>query len=288
MTDLVLHWMSFRQSGKAADLTDVLAGGTDGRRLVDSLVTLGHVERITADAWRVAPPVIAGLAPELGATAVLCGARTPALLERLEQAAEVSGAKVNRVAQENLPSVITITAAAQTALVETAKKAKLPHIADAGFKLLACTPSIREWPRTPFPMVQGKVDTVRRFSSSSMGWITSSLEEATSARKGFFRIKRDWDWVSLIKSSAAEAALIDDRAGRLAASAKSRTVGWLREGGILTLPAQLYPPSIMARGLVLCSGNIPQFNREKRQISFAGVQLGHLKLILALTGLRLL
>src|SRR3546814_11742633 len=83
-------------------------------------------------------------------------------------------------------------------------------------RILACTPSVRLWPRTPCPMVQGRVETVRRFSRSKMHWVSSTLAEAAAASTGFFRIQRDWDWVSLIKSSPQDAALIDDRAGRMA------------------------------------------------------------------------
>ena len=60
------------------------------------------------------------------------------------------------------------------------------------------------------------------------------------------------------------------------------------DGGMLSLPAQLYPPGIMARGLALCSGELPRFDRETRQIAFAGVRPEHLRLFLALTGLRLI
>jgi hypothetical protein len=40
---------------------------------------------------------------------------------------------------------------------------------------------------------------------------------------------------------------------------------------MLSLPAQLYPPGLMARGLALCGGELPRFDRETRQITFAGV-----------------
>jgi len=117
--------------------------------------------------------------------------------------------------------------------------------------------------------------------------VDSTLAEATSAARGFFRIKRDWDWISLIKSNPAPASRIDHRAGRLAAAAKCKVVKWSRDSGVLALPVQLYPPGILARGLALCSGHVPSFDREAMQISFTGVQQEHLKLFLALTELRL-
>lgn len=288
MTDLALQWMSFRRSGKIADLGGDLTGSVDGRRLVDDLVSLGHAESTGTDGWRIAPPVLAGLPRDAGTAAVLCGARTPTLLESLDRASAAAGAQMRSVQQGTVPATITVTAPSVDALAQAAETAGVPFQAEAGLHMLACTPSIREWPRTPFPMVEGKVDSVRRFSRSRIRWVASTLAEASAAAKGFFRIKRDWDWVSLLKSGPAAASLIDDRAGRLAAAAKCRAVRWSRESGVLTLPAQLYPPNLMARGLVLCSGSLPSFNRDAMQISFTGVQPRQLKLILALTGLRLL
>ena len=288
MTDLVLRWMSFRRSGKIADLGTDLTGGVNGRRLVEDMVTLGHAERTGADGWRIAPPVLAGLPSDLGAAAVLCGARTPKLLESLGRASAEAGTQMNSEPRGTVPAKITVTAPSLDELVQVAEATGVPFQAEAGLHMLACTPSICQWPRTPFPMVEGRVDSVRRFSRSRMLWVTSTLAEATAAAKGFFRIKRDWDWVSLLKSGPTSASVIDDRAGRLAAAAKCKVVRWSRESGVLTLPAQLYPPTLIARGLVLCSGHLPNFDRDARQISFVGVQAEHLKLILALTGLRLL
>jgi hypothetical protein len=287
MTDAVLQWISFRRSGKIADLGVELTGSAPARRVIGDLVTLGHAEMTGPDGWRVAPPVLAGLPREVGSSAVLCGARTSALLESLGRATDALGGEISVLQQSAGPSVITVTAPSRDALVQLAESAGLPFQTEAGLHLLACSPSIREWPRTPFPMVEGRVESVRRFSKSRMRWMTSSLSEATAAAKGFFRVKRDWDWVSLLKSGAGSASLIDDRAGRLAAAAKCKVARWSHEGGVLSLPAQLYPPTVMARGLVLCSGYLPNFDREAMQISFAGLQPEHLRLILALTGLRL-
>ena len=288
MTDQTLHWMSFRRSGKVADLGADLIGSIPARRVLSDLVSLGHAEMTAADGWRVAPPVLAGLPSDAGSSAVLCGARTPALLESVGKASDASGGQISVIPQSAGPAVITVKVPSRDALVDLAEAAGLPFQRDAGLYLLACTPSVHEWPRTPFPMVEGKVESVRRFSKSQMRWVASTLSEATAAAKGVFRIKRDWDWVSLLKSGAGSASLIDDRAGRLATAAKCKAAGWSREGGVLSLPAQLYPPTVMARGLVLCSGHLPSFDREAMQISFSGVQAEHLRLILALTGLRLI
>ena len=76
MTDRALEWMSYRGSGKIGDLPDDLIGAANERRFVDNMVTLGHAEWTASNAWRIAPPVLAGLRRDGEFAAVLCGART--------------------------------------------------------------------------------------------------------------------------------------------------------------------------------------------------------------------
>ncbi len=82
MTDRALEWMSYRRSGKIGDLASDLIGAASERRFVDDMVTLGHAEWTASNAWRIAPPVLAGLRKDGGFAAVLCGARTQKLLDR--------------------------------------------------------------------------------------------------------------------------------------------------------------------------------------------------------------
>ena len=91
MNDLLL-WMSARHSGSIASFRSKVTelGHTRGRsapRVVQwNLEKLGHAEFGQASAgtgWRVAPPILAAGDPRRDPTAFLCGARTPALLDRL-------------------------------------------------------------------------------------------------------------------------------------------------------------------------------------------------------------
>jgi len=136
-------------------------------------------------------------------------------------------------------------------------------------------------------MVAGRVEIVRRFSRSRIGWVKSSLPEATNSRAGFFRIKRDWDWVSILKSADTGCAYIADRAGRLFAAAKLRAASWNPSGRAFSLPIDLYPPALISRALTLCTGMLPQFDRVSRRVSFGGVNPAILRLVLGLTGLKL-
>jgi hypothetical protein len=136
-------------------------------------------------------------------------------------------------------------------------------------------------------MVDGRVETVRRFSRSRIGWVDTTLAEATAAKAGFFRIKRDWDWVSILKTGVSECAYIDDRAGRLATAAKLKAVSWTADSRMLDLPDQLFPPGAIARALTLCTGFLPRYEAAGRRITFAGIPPEILRLTLAITGLNL-
>ena len=289
MTDLLLEWMSFRGAGRTDDVHAELADSGAARRIVDDFAMLGHLEPVNGTAWRIAPPVLAGLPGGMDQIpgAVLCGARTPGVLASLSAACHNAGAQMALTPMPGRPAIVRVTAPSKTVLASVADTARLALQHDAAFALLGCTPAIRDWPRTPCAMVGGRVETVRRFSRSKIGWIDSSLAEATAAKAGFFRIRRDWDWVSLVKTGVSQCAYIDDRAGRLVAASKLRAALWTRESCTLSLPGQLFPPGTIARALTLCTGVLPQYEAASRRISFAGVTPEILRLMLAITGLRL-
>jgi hypothetical protein len=288
MSDLLLEWMSFRRKGRLDELPAELMAGPP-RRMLDDLNMLGHIEMLSASSWQVAVPVLAGLPPNESQVpaAILCGARTPALTGRIASACGTVGAQLNLTPVPNRPSRICITAPSLSLVADVAEVAGVPFQSNAAYTLLACLPSIRDWPRQPCQMVGGRVDTVRRFSASKRQWVESSLTEANAARRGFFRIKRDYDSVSILKSGPSDCAYIDDRAGRLFMASKLRLISWEGATRSLSLPVELYPPMLIARALALCTGSLPQFDRPSWRISFGGVGLAMQRLALAITGLRL-
>jgi hypothetical protein len=288
MSDLLLEWMSFRRTGRLNELPAELMAGPP-RRMLDDLSMLGHIEMPNASRWQIAAPVLAGLPPDEGPAhaAILCGARTPALTGRIASACGTVGAELNLTPAPNRPSRICITAPSANVLADAAELAGIRFQNSAAYTLLACLPAIRNWPRQPCQMAGGRVEIVRRFSASKRQWVDSSLTEANTARRGFFRIKRDYDWVSILKSDVSDCAYIDDRAGRLFMASKLRLAAWDGATKSFSLPIELYPPALIARALALCTGALPQFERIARRISFTGVSAPMQRLALAITGLRL-
>ena len=289
MRDRLLEWMAYRHAGRIADITPELAERASARQAVDDFCVLGHLELEDGQRWRIAPPTLAGLprGAEEDACAVLCGARTRKTLASMRSACESIGARIESIPVDGQPAVMQVVAPSNTGLASVAKAAGIRFQYNAALALLACTPAIRDWPRRRCAMVEGRVEKVLRFSRSRIGWVDSTLAEARTANAGFFRIKRDWDWVNLLKIGEAECAAIDYRAGRLAAASKLRAAAWCGESRTLSLPSQLFPPLLIARGLALCTGRLPQHEEASRRISFGGVAPEIRKAALAIMGVRL-
>ena len=288
MKDVLLEWMSFRGTGRVTDLPEDLIGGESPRKIVEALAVLGHVEYIDSNRWRIVPPLLAGL-PEDGlvSTAVLCGARTAALLSRLKTGCAERGAEVVESPAANGPDVVRVSSPSDSVVSMVAKEMRLAFQRNSAFTLLSCTPAIRNWPRAPCPMVSGKVETVLRFSRSKLDWVDSTLDEARGSQRGFFRVRRDWDWVSIIKMGSEKSAYIDDRAGRLIVAEKLKVVSWDAEHQEFAVPMQLFPPRLIARALTMCTGIPPSYDEAHRRICFSGISIEVAKLALAITGLRI-
>lgn len=287
MSDDLLEWMSYRGQGRIDEVPSGFVG-TSQRRAIDNLSVLGHAEMPNPLTWRIAAPCLAELPYDPGArhAAVLCGARTPGVLARLSAACKTGNSVVLINEADGLPSIIEVECRSRSGLRRVAALADIPLQDNAAFTLLACLPAIQAWPRQSCPMIGGRVKAVRRFSREQLQWVEASLEEAVAARLGFFRIQRDYDWVSLLKLTQAKSAYIDDRAGRLFVSAKLPAVSWNPATLSLRLPLQLMPPASIARALALCTGRVPQYDSKARQIAFEGVNAVMLRLTLAITGLR--
>jgi hypothetical protein len=290
MTDRLLEWMSYRESGQRNDLPKDLLASSNPFWMLEDLSLLAHIEIQQDGKWRVAPPAFAVIGNEAdgGKTAILCGARTQGVVDRLTRACELNGGEVRKLQQTDRPQCIIVAAASASALFAIAETAGIPCQRDAGFTLLACLPTIRDWPRIPCPMVAGKVAEVKRFSKAGLHWIPSTLEEAHQADRGLFRIKRDWDWITLIKSGKENQSQIDVFAGRLAAAAGAKRIRLDIRSQTLCIPLALKPPIVVSRALTLCSGILPRIDRANGnlQLIFNDIPIRAARLAVAITGLR--
>ncbi|MBR0793045.1 hypothetical protein JQ631_28565 [Bradyrhizobium manausense] len=287
MTDRLLEWLSYRGRGKVNDLPSHLRPESRPYRVITDLAVLGHIEQHD-DVWRVAPPVLASLGDgsEENASAVLCGARTRGLIDRLTTACAVHNATLNRIPQNRRPDCILVNAPTTAELCSVAADTALNWQRDAAFTLLASLPTIASWPRRNCQMVSGRVEGVRRFSKSKLLWVPSTLEESQQADRGLFLIKRDYDSIALLKTATDSQSEIDLAAGRLAVAEGARALHIDFKSQSLRIPWTLSPPVLISRALALCSGQLPEVWRERKELVFRGVTSRMARLATAVLGLR--
>jgi len=289
MTERLLEWMSYRERGHANDLPRDLLPPDGPRWILSDLAILAHAETGPDGRWRVTPPVLAAIGDESDGTktAVLCGARTRGVMDRLTQSCKLNGAEIRNIPQKGRPDCVLVTASSASDICSVATASGLNWQRDAGFTLLACLPTIRDWPRSPCPMVAGKIDEVRRFSKTDLRWIPSSLEEAQQAIRGLFHIKRDWSWIVLLKEGKDTQSEIDMAAGRLAIASGSKKIHVDLKSRSLRIPLALKPPTVVSRALALCSGMLPEIETEKREMTFRSISNRIARLAVSVTGLKL-
>jgi hypothetical protein len=236
-----------------------------------SLQRLGHVEFYTDEAenrWRVVPPVVAFLSdtPDCG---LLCGARSPVLLERLAELADVD---VLASEIEGMPQRILLRGASQNVVASRVRALGLDVQRGAPTAILSAIPGVRDpttWHRSPMPETPGWL--VHRFSLSRLQWLEVSQSDASKARKGLFRFVLRYQrfyylrWRSRsyrVPVQVGKFAIMRKRRGVLAYDARRRS---------LSAPAVFRPPLLVERALVLCSGRLPRFDQSSGRIDYAEV-----------------
>ena len=241
------------------------------QRISLELQRLGHCEFSWNEqgqgSWRVVPPTIA-LLPNRRDTGILCGARSPDLLERLDDLEDI---KVKRTERIWMPLRITVQGD-PAAISHAATQAGCLVQDDAANAILAAVPTVRAqaaWRRTEIPETSGW--TVHRFSSTKLRWVDASASVATTTRDGFFRFVMKhqrfyylrWDGRSYkVPVQVGKYAVRRRKRGVLAHDSVS---------GAFSVPRIFRPPLLIERALVLCSGFLPEFDSTSRRATYAGV-----------------
>ncbi len=181
-------WPQFRGAVEALDLAS-----TDGeeqdtplplhQRVRFNLERLGHVEFDVAECengWRVVPPALALSQHDDETIGVLCGARTPKLLNRLAQAA--GAISFEEAAQTDCPDIVRMRAREAKSLIEVAEREGILCQLDTPTALLSHVPSVdamKGWRREPMPLA-GKDWDVKQFviEKKVMKWRPVTLQEA--------------------------------------------------------------------------------------------------------------
>lgn len=278
----LLLWLSARKEGswpqfRGAVETLELANTADEseqdmslplhQRVRFNLERLGHVEFSAVeceDGWRVVPPALALCQQENMVTGVLCGARTPKLMERVERAA--GKLCFERASDTDCPDIIRIRAPESEDLIELAKREGLLCQFDTPTALLSRLPSvdaIRGWRREPLPTA-GKDWEVKQFviQRKVMKWHPITIREANRPdAQGLFCFTR-FQMPQYFLREGRETIKVPGAIGkyRVLSRQRRRVLRYDRKERALTLPAIFRPPLLTERALILCSGFPPSLS----------------------------
>jgi len=278
----LLLWLSARKQGSwlqfrgAVDTLD-LANSADEegqdtslplhQRVRFNLERLGHLEFDAAECengWRVVPPALALSQHDNGVTGVLCGARSPRLVDAIERAAD--GLSFKRVSHTDCPEIIHMHTREAESLTEFAQREGILCQLDTPTALLSHLPAvdaIKGWRRQPLP-IAGKAWDVKQFiiERKVMKWRLITLQEANAPdAQGLFCFTR-FQMPQYFMREGRETIRLPGAIGKylVLCRRKRRVLRYDRQERRLTLPAIFRPPLLTERALILCSGFPPSFS----------------------------
>jgi hypothetical protein len=268
-------WSQFRGAVEALDLDRVGDDTEDGsltlhQRVRFNLERLGHVEFNAAgceDGWRVVPPALALSEHGGEVRAVLCGARTPKVLEKIER--EANRLVCERIPETDSPDIIRVHAREVGALAELAQRVGIRWQVDAPTVLLSYLPrvdSLRAWKPERMPAA-GKDWDVKQFviAGKRMKWGPVTLQEANApCATGLFCFTRFQIPRYFLREGAETVRLSGAIAKyRILSQHRRRVLNYKRKERQMTVAAIFRPPVLTERALVLCSGFPPSVNTAR-------------------------
>ncbi|MBI3785209.1 MAG: hypothetical protein HY270_17595 [Deltaproteobacteria bacterium] len=241
------------------------------QRVRFTLQRLGHVEFFagqTEKSWRVVPPAVA-FASDASVSGLLCGARSPALFERLDQIDDV---EVLASQVEGMPQLVLVRGATQCMVCERAATIGFRIQRAAPMTILSAIPSVRDpvaWHRSSIPETPGWL--VHRFSVSRRQWVEVPPADARSAQMGLFRfiMKHQRFYYLRWRNDSYQVPV---QVGKYAILRKRRGIIAYDAGHqVLSTPAVFRPPLLMERAVILCSGRLPQFDAPSGRVEYSEV-----------------
>ena len=244
------------------------------QRLRLDLECLAHVEFFASsceEGWRVTPPILAVHPMPNGFRAILCGARSPALHERVIRAGHTLGCET--FDSLDVPDVIRFVANDISALSEMASQAGIRFQLDAPFAMLAhippCDPPSRRRPQSEFPV--GADWRIREFDSVTFGWRTTNRQRAQTADTGLFEFQLYDRWNYFLRWAGGTFKLPRAVALYIRLSHHRGLLRYDTQTRTLSLPGSCRPPRMLERALVLCSGFPPSFDPATVRLTYTDV-----------------
>ena len=244
-----------------------------------ALERLAHVEFFSSNAeadWRVVPPVLAVHEEGDQWVGVLCGARFPGLRDRIGR----GSVKWEYQAVPGMPDRICVVTTEVAEMETASKEAGVRVQLKAPVSLLAAVPPVddsRSRVRARPPEVPGW--TVERFLTSTLRWTTQDrtdgrdleLRDVHRCWTGLFRFRMNYQRFHYLRWQGVTYR-VPVQVGKYAVLRHRRVRGLLQYESlrsVLSVPVGCRPPLLVERGLILCTGLLPSFNRITGRLQYA-------------------
>jgi hypothetical protein len=268
--------------GQMADTEDDRSGLPLYQELRLNLSALAHVEFFATgceNGWRVSPPVLAARRHEHRWTALLCGARSRPLLDRLSQAA--AGKAVIETEQNDAAPLLYRICAPDVSMLEgIATAAGVSFQREAALAILRNIPPVsdRQFLK-PAPLRIGAEWQVNEFSTESLRWVSSNREQAAGAQQGLFQFWHSYERRYFLRLDG-ETYEVSGQAGKymLLRQRRRPVLHYSAQSQTLSVPASCRPPPLIERALVLCTGVLPSFDPKSKSLAYRSVPLAAVRL----------
>lgn len=287
MMNHLLLWASARSEGAMGALRAEIARCQISHWAGRDLLKLAHLEIIEGGPrrWRVAPPVLAARPVADGVSAVACGARTPALVEKLSRSVARLGGQVDVMAQDGAPDLIEVSAPAFSELATIAASAGFYLQPRATWALIAAAGPITAAPLEPEEMPVGQGWEVNRFSRSRLRWTEASTADAHISAGGLFRFRSSYGMKVLLCAHGRANRVAPSLGKYLVLQPRHRALLYSARSKVLRLPLDAPPPPLLERALVVASGQLPTI--ADRRLCYPKVQLPDAQAFAAQLGQKL-
>jgi len=241
------------------------------QRVRFALQRLGHAEffaREVDQGWRIVPPAL-GLRPGNECEGVLCGARTPQLLEMLKS---LHNTEALIEAVPGAPRRILLRSDCARTMVSAARQLGCLVQQDAPAAMLSALPSVRDrasWFPASIPETPGW--QVHQFLPSRLIWKESTSKDAVAASTGLFRFVMKYQRFYYLQWHH-RSYRVPVEVGKYAVMRRRRRVlAYDAATQCVSVPAVCRPPLLIERALVLCSGFLPRFDPSSRRLVYGAI-----------------
>jgi hypothetical protein len=237
-----------------------------------NLQRLGHVEFNGQETdWRVVPPVFAMVERGEKARAVLCGARSELLLERIR--GEWKGLELSETSCDMCPDIICLEEKEIDKICKIAEHLRIlvqPNAPETILVNLPCVETLIHWPRSAMPFGEGW--NQERFCAQSFSWQRVTDLHGTIGEPELLRFTRFGRPLYFIRIGTS-VIQVPGQMGKfyVLRFIRRRLLSYDMQREELSVRPICRPPLFVERALCLCSGFPASFDAERKLLVYRDI-----------------